>query len=294
VFQKLLLMSMAVMLNLLSVSMSKNTLPSLERGHRVLVASDGVPIHYVVQGKGEPALVFVHCWGCDRNLWENQVSEFARRHRVVVIDLPGHGESGQGRKNWSMESYGEDVERIVATLNLKRVVLIGSSMGGPVILEAARRMPDQVVGLVPVDTFLNVDQRLSPDAQAGVIKRLESDYKGTTTKTMSEMSFGAGTSAAVKDRVIKAATSRPPEVAIPILKATFEYNPIPALRETKIPIRAINGGRHPTNLEANRKYAPQFEAVIMKDAGHYPMLEDPAQFNRLLDEFLRKLPPGNN
>lgn len=60
----------------------------------VVPAADGVPIRYTVQGKGDTALVFIHCWGCNRQLWDNQVSLFARTHRVVTIDLPGHGESG--------------------------------------------------------------------------------------------------------------------------------------------------------------------------------------------------------
>jgi hypothetical protein len=68
----------------------------------VVTSSDGVPIRYTVQGKGDPALVFVHCWGCNRHFWDNQMAEFSKTHRVVAIDLPGHGESGQGRMNWSV------------------------------------------------------------------------------------------------------------------------------------------------------------------------------------------------
>jgi len=61
------------------------------------------------------------------------------------------------------------------------------------------------------------------------------------------------------------------------------------MREIKVPIRAINADLHPTNLEGNRKSAPQFDAVIMKGVGHYPMLEDPARFNELLAGVLRDL-----
>ena len=52
---------------------------------------------------------------------------------------------------------------------------------------------------------------------------------------------------------------------------------------------------NPTNLEINRKYAPQFDVVIIKGSGHYPMLEDPARFNELLADSLRQLmkPSGN-
>src|ERR1043165_7144323 len=136
----------------------------------VVNASDGVPIHYEVQGKGEPALVFVHCWSCNRHLWDNQVAELSKTHRVVTIDLPGHGESGMDRKTWSVESFGDDVKTVVMKLDLKRVVLICSSMGGPITLEAARRMPDRVVGIVPVDTFQDVDSKIPPEQLDAVYK----------------------------------------------------------------------------------------------------------------------------
>ena len=261
-----------------------------DRSTAAVNAADGVPIHYSVQGKGEPALVFIHCWGCDRNLWENQVPEFAKKYRVVAIDLPGHGQSGQGRKNWSIESYGDDVKTVVTKLDIKRVVLIGSSMGAPIALEATRRMPERVAAIVPVDSLQDVDQKIAPEQLEAVMKQLQADYKGAVTALMNQFFFSPQTPAAVKERVLREATSRPPEMAIAILRGIFAYDSIPALRETKVPIHAINGDRSPTNLEANRKYAPQFDAVIIKDTGHYPMLENSARFNQLLTEILNKLP----
>ena len=261
-----------------------------DRSATVVAASDGVSIHYSVQGKGDLSLVFIHCWSCDRNLWENQVPEFAKKYRVVTIDLPGHGQSGQARKNWSIESFGDDVKTVVTKLDLKRVVLIGSSMGAPIALEATRRMPERVVAIVPVDSLLNVDEKVPAEQLDAVMKQMQADYKGTTAALMNQFFFSPHTPAAVKERVLREATSRPPELALAILKAIFAHDAIPALRETKVPIYAINGDHNPTNLEANRKYAPQFDAAIIKDAGHYPMLENPARFNQLLTEILSKLP----
>ena len=245
----------------------------------VVPAADGVPIHYSVAGKGEPALVFIHCWTCNRTFWENQVAEFSKTNRVVTIDLPGHGESGKGRKTWSVESFGDDVKTVVTKLGLKRVVLVGSSMGGPIALEAARRMPDRVVASVPVDTLQNVEQKLPQEQLDEVFKQMEADFKNATTSLLNQFFFSPTTPAAVKERVIHATISTPPDVAIPMLRAVFSYDPIPALREIKVPIRAINADRMPTNIEVNRKYAPQFDAVIIKGTGHYPMLEDPARFS---------------
>jgi pimeloyl-ACP methyl ester carboxylesterase len=255
----------------------------------VVTAADGVPIHYEAKGKGEPALVFIHCWSCDRTLWENQVAFFAKNHRVVTIDLPGHGESGKGRTNWSIDGYGEDVKRVVTKLDLKRVVLIGSSMGGPVVLEAARLMPERVVAIVPVDTLQNVEQKMSGEQVDAMMKQIQSDYKAQITQYANQYLFAPGTPAAVKARVLSQAISMPTELGMPIIRASSQYDPIPTLRTLKMPIRAINSDLYPTNIEGNRKYAPQFEAAIIKGVGHYPMLEDPALFNELLAGVLRDL-----
>jgi sigma-B regulation protein RsbQ len=256
----------------------------------VVPASDGVPIHYSVTGKGEPALVFIHCWTCNRSFWENQVAEFSKTYRVVTIDLPGHGESGQGRKTWSVESFGDDVKTVVTKLGLKRVVLVGSSMGGPIALEATRRMPDRVIAIVPVDTLQNVEDKLPPEQLDAVFKQMEADFKNATTSLLNQFFFSPTTPPAVRERVINTTVSTKPDVAIPMLRAVFSYDPVPAMKEIKVPIRAINADRVPTNVEANRKYAPQFDVVIIKGTGHYPMLEDPARFNQMLADILHNLP----
>src|SRR5215204_2935150 len=257
----------------------------------IVAASDGVPIHYTDTGKGDPALVFIHCWGCNRSFWENQVAEFGKTHRVVTIDLPGHGESGlTTRKTWSVESYGDDVKTVVTKLDLKRVVLVGSSMGGSIALEATKRMPERVVAIVPVDTLQNVEAKVPQEQLDAVFKQLQADYKTAVTGFLNQIFFSPTTPAAVKERVINEAISRQPDVVLPILKAVFSYDAAPVLRGVKVPIRAINSDRVPTNVEVNRKYAPQFDVVIIKGTGHYPMLEDPARFNQMLAEILRNLP----
>ena len=264
-------------------------IPFNQATDNVVNAADGVPIHYSVQGKGEPALVFVHCWSCDRRLWDHQVAEFSKKHRVVTIDLPGHGESGQGRKNWSVPGFGDDVKTVVTKLDLKRVVLIGSSMGGPISLEAARLMPDRVIGIVPVDTLKNVESKFPPEQLEGVLKELRADYKGASATLMNQFFFSANTPEAVKKRVLADVNSRPPELALEILKTVLTHDAAPALREVKVPIIAINADLTPTEVPINRKYAPQFELVTIKGTGHYPMLEDPARFNALLADALKKI-----
>jgi pimeloyl-ACP methyl ester carboxylesterase len=107
-------------------------------------SSDGVEIRYDVYGKGEPAIVLVHGWALDRALWEGQVPGLSKLHRVITLDLPGHGESGKNRSQWTMAAFGQDVKAVVDASGAKQVILVGHSMGGPVVLEAARAMREKL------------------------------------------------------------------------------------------------------------------------------------------------------
>ena len=123
-----------------------------------VASADGVAVRYEVHGGGTPAVVFIHGWSCDRRYWQRQVGHFAARFTVVTIDLAGHGESGTGRQSWTMPAFGEDVVAVVTELNLPDMVLVGHSMGGDVVVEAARRLPERVRGLVWVDTYRSLTE----------------------------------------------------------------------------------------------------------------------------------------
>lgn len=250
---------------------------------------DGVPIRYDAAGKGDPALVFVPCGGCNRGFWDGQMAYFAAKHRVVALDLAGHGQSGVGRKEWTMAAFGQDVVSVVEALGLKRVVLIGHSLGGPAVLEAARRMPGRVAGLVLVDSWVDFEAKLPAEEIEKYLSALQADYRATTTATLSQYFFSASTPEPVKARVLETVLSGPQEIGVAVARSSMAYDPLPALREIKAPICAISSDLFPTNLEGNRKYVPSYQAAIMKGVGHYLMLEQPEAFNELLAWALREL-----
>ncbi len=117
------------------------------------LSTDGTRIAYELIGAGRPALVLVHGWSCDRTNWNAQLESLSRNFTVVTVDLAGHGESECGREAWSIAAFGSDVALVVTLTGLEDVVLVGHSMGGDVILEAARRLSTRVRGLIWVDTY---------------------------------------------------------------------------------------------------------------------------------------------
>jgi len=265
-------------------------------------AADGVPIVYEVRGPAEaagPALVFVRCWACDRTYWREQVDVFAADHRVVTLDLAGHGESGAGREAWTVTGLAGDVQAVVEALareeRLERVILIGHSMGGPVSLEAARLMPGRVAAVVAVDTLHQAEMAIPEEQVTQMVAGFESDFAGTTDRFV-RMMYREDADPAVVDWTVKKAQSANQEAAIALMK-DFGTLDFPALFEAaNVPIRAINAapevpGQMETTVEANRQYA-DFDAVLMPGVGHFLQLERPAEFNRHLREVLAELEAG--
>jgi pimeloyl-ACP methyl ester carboxylesterase len=258
-------------------------------GEATARSSDGVAIRFQVGGQGEPTLVLVHGWAFDHHVWDGQVPSLSARHRVVTLDLAGHGESGGSRAAWTMAAFGDDVKAVVEAVGAQQVVLVGHSMGGPVVLEAARRMPERVKGIVLVDTLLNVEERTPAAEIEAFARQLEADYKTMVTQMSGNYLFAPATPAAVRERVLAQAMALPAGVSVAMLRQAWGYDPIPALREIRAPIRAVNADKFPTNVEANRRHMPGYQAIIVPGSGHYPMLEDPGRFGPALDQALAQV-----
>jgi pimeloyl-ACP methyl ester carboxylesterase len=258
-----------------------------------VLSGDGVPIRYAVRGTGEPALVFVHGWACDRTYWDAQLSHFAPRHRVVAIDLPGHGESGTGREEWTVEAFGEDVATVVEQIGLEEVVLIGHSVGGFVVLEAARRIPDRLVGVVGVESWYDPDQKVSAEQVRMILEPLRANFAEMTETIVRAMMFAPGADSVLVDRVASGMGAAPPEIALAVSENAYLWwneHGVAALGAVSAPLGAINAARSPTNVESLRRYAGSIEVRTMDDVGHFVMMEDPETFNRLLQELLAGLP----
>ena len=254
------------------------------------ISDDGVSIAYEVRGEGEPTLVFIHGWCCDRSYWEEQLPHFAEKYKVVAIDLAGHGESGLDRKKWTMGAFGEDVVAVVNKLNLDQVVLVGHSMGGFVILEAARRMPKRVIGLVGVDTLQNFEEKLNQEQIDDWWAPLYANFVEGIRNVVRTM-FTPNSDSALVEKIVDDMSSAPQEVGIGALEGYIDFQNneiIRVLQEVKAPMTCINADTYPTDVETNQHHSPAFKAKIMSGVGHFNMMEDPETFNRLLEETIQE------
>jgi len=267
--------------------------PAPPTGPGTATASDGVPIAYTVAGSGSPALVFIHGWMCDQTYWAAQVDAFAPRCTVVTLDLGGHGRSGMNRPGWPLKAFGGDVAAVVNKLGLDKVILVGHSMGGPVALEAARLMPEKVIGVVGVDTLQDADQKWDPKQMRPFLDAMEKDFPGTCRGFVASM-FPKDAEPALLEKVAGGMCSGPPEVGVALMRQFIDYDLAAALTAVppEIPIRCINSTAHPTNVEGNRVYHADFDVVTMDGVGHFLFMEKPQEFNTDLEAVIQELSSG--
>lgn len=256
---------------------------------RRLRLSDGVEMAYLDRGAGDPALVLVHCGNCRMEIWTETIDAFASTNRVVAMDLAGHGRSGARREGLSLESLGADVTALVEHLGLKRVVLVGNSLGGPVALEAARRLgKNRVAGVVAVDTLQNVEAVWPEEHWRRQLEAYKSDFPKACADLMLKL-LPPGAPGPVTARIDKETCDNDPQAAIALLETLRTYDQAHALEAAGVPVRAINSTVFPTAVEVNRRHARSFEVILMEGVGHYPQVEKPAEFQENLRRAVKEL-----
>jgi pimeloyl-ACP methyl ester carboxylesterase len=253
----------------------------------VIPSKDGTPISYEIYGAGEPTLVFVHGWSCDVRYWRAQLPYFAKNHRVVMLDLAGHGHSGTTRSQYNMRAFGEDVRVVTESTGSRRVILIGHSMGGSVIAEAARLMPSRVIGLIGIDTLENIEYPMTREELKKMIAPLEKDFRAGSRQFVEEM-ISPQTDPQLREWILSDMSAAPPAVGLSAMNNMMsQYITGEAAKifdEIRIPIITVNGDMWPINYEANRRHMSFFEAIILKGADHFLMLDRPKEFNQALEK----------
>lgn len=256
-------------------------------------AADGIPIAWERFGEGETTVVFVHCWTCNRSFWRDQVEPVAEAgYQVVTLDLPGHGESGRERDEWSIYGLANDVTTLVEELDLQRVILVGHSMGAPVSLASAQQLRGRVAGVIAVDALHDAEFQGPEEGTEEFINGLRMNYQGVL-EFFFPMFFPPESDpervAWVMEQVFLADST----AATALMADLVQLNEAELLEGAGVPVRSINAVPYnemsiPTSVETNRKYA-DFDAVEMDGVGHFPQLEQPERFNHYLLEMIQAL-----
>jgi len=237
-------------------------------------------IHVDDGGTGNVPVVFLHSYAGDSRHWENQLEHLRSKRRAIAIDLRGHGQSAAPKNaDYSIPSLMRDLEAVVEALDLRRFVLVGHSMGGSIAVAYAGAHTDKVAGLVLAGT----PGKTPPEMADQVMKSMEQDYEKVSQGYWNKLL--ANGSPEVQSRIKREIGSVPREASLKIIRALFDYNPIPALKAYPGPklILFTPDGDTPTALH---RAVSGLNSRQISGTSHWMHLDIPNDFNRILDEFL--------
>jgi pimeloyl-ACP methyl ester carboxylesterase len=250
---------------------------------------DGMKIHSTAKGKGARTLVLVHGWTCDETSWALNVPELSKHYRVITLDLPGHGKSGSPKDGkLTMDLFARAVEAVRAERHADKIVLVGHSMGTPVVRQYARLYPQHAAAIVIVDGVVMA----APTGGRGVTPPINpAQFEGaggvTARESFIKGMFTPATPADVQQHVLKMMLAAPAATATGAMIATFDPSTFPDEVMT-MPVYGIYADKSALlgDPAAVKKIFPNMDYVVMPGTGHFVMMEQPEKFNQLIEKFV--------
>jgi pimeloyl-ACP methyl ester carboxylesterase len=236
--------------------------------------------------KNKTAIVFVHCWTCNADFWDASYNAFPE-YRVIAMDLVGHGQSDKPKAEYSMEYFAKSVEAVLKRAGVEKAVLVGHSMGTPVIRQFYRLYPSQVIGLVIVDGGL---RPFGPKAQIEkFFEPMFTDYSGQAPKFI-DGNLGSA-SPELRKRVKTEMLKTPDHVAIGAMRGMMDET-IFAVDKINVPLLAIlassSFGQQKDIESFLRSLASDLEFRMWNGVSHFLMMERPKEFNEELRLFIKQ------
>ncbi len=245
----------------------------------------GVSLRFEDVGKGAPPLVLLHDLASDHTSYTSQIEHFRRNHRVVAVDLRGHGQSDEPEQEYTVAGFADDVAWLCYELGVYRPTIVGHGLGGLVGLDLAARYPDLPGALVA----LNSPILPPPESHAfrrSFAERLRASTFREALRVLVEGQLLPDTAPCHVDLVLGPASSISQQTVTSAWENALTWNGTAAAAACGVPILFVDGGTDATDLQHLRKLCPQLKVGKTAGTGHYLHLEAPRQVNAMIDGFL--------
>jgi pimeloyl-ACP methyl ester carboxylesterase len=245
---------------------------------------NGTGIHHEAHGSGAPILL-THGFGATCRMWDEQIEEFTGRYRLILWDLPGHGQSDQPRRTPTPRSLTRDMLAVLNAAEAQRTVLAGLGSGGLMSLRFWREFPDHVRGLVLIGTM--------PGLRSGIAREIWNGRVGELAASIERDGLDAMEGGAEVDPRLHASPDGLAATARAILTQSDE-GALPWLRAIDVPVLIVVGAEDKPNLSAAHFMArtiPNAREIVIPHANHAANVHKPAAVNASIREFLGRLPP---
>jgi pimeloyl-ACP methyl ester carboxylesterase len=266
------------------------------RRESVQVEINGITLAYSDTGTGLP-IVFLHAFPLNRTMWAEQEAALSSHHRVITIDLRGHGESDAPLWHYSLDQAAEDVRALLDHLSIRQALFVGLSMGGYILLAFYRKYADRVKGMVLADTRAQAD---TPEGKAGRFQMAQIAYKQGPSAIADIMLPKLLSPATIQTRpeiVQRVRTmiegNQISGIAGDLMAMAERPDSVPLLQQIACPTQIIVGeldqATPPADAKLMAEQIPHAKLAIIPNAAHLANLEQPEEFTKIVAAFANEL-----
>ena len=276
-------------LSLVALTLLLVALPiAAKDGESKYAALDGAKIHYQSYGgNGKDAFVLVHGWSSNSEAWKHQISDLAKRGRVITLDLPGHGKSDKPQLAYTMDHFAAAIDAVMRDAKVERAVLLGHSMGTPVARQFYRKYSNKTLAIVIVDGGLRpFGDKAMRDQYLNTFR--SPNYKEAAAPMFAQM---GGMLPAEELERVKASFSNTPQNVLVSAMESMNDDALYATDKINVPVLAIlaKSPFWPADTEQFLKgLAPDLEYHMWEGVDHFLHMEKTKEFNNAVIAFVDK------
>lgn len=250
----------------------------------------GIDLFYESTGEGEPVLL-LHGLGSSTLDWDRQIPEFSKSHRVIAMDVRGHGRSGKPEGPYTMKQFAADATALLAALDAAPAHVVGLSMGGMIAFQMAVDAPQAVRSLTIVNSGPEMNP-LTPEQRAGFDARyslVRTQGMAALAKLIAAPLFPKPEQGALRQRFEDEVAANDPDAYLASLGAIDGWSVADRIGGIRCPVLVISSDQDYTPVEWKRYYAsqiPDARVAVLEDSRHVAPLDQAERFNRAVTEFL--------
>lgn len=260
----------------------------------VIKFSQSTGIHYFdYNPQAQRTVLLLHGLGADGSSWAFQFNVLVEAGlRVIAVDIPGFGKSQPLARRWSVKGASTQISHLVSDISLSALTVAGISMGGVVSLQLALDYPGLVERLVLINTFASLRPR-RPSEMVYMLSRFAiANFRGVAHQAdlVAWRLFPQPEKEELRKEMVARILQANPKMYRQAMISLGSFNATPRLRELKMPTLVISGANDTTVSMVNQKVLASGIAgarhVIIEDAGHAIIVDQPERFNLALISFI--------
>jgi 3-oxoadipate enol-lactonase len=250
---------------------------------------NGIDIFYEETGEGPPVLL-LHGLGSSTRDWENQTPALARGHRVIAMDVRGHGRSARPAGPYSVSQFAADAVALLRALKATPAHVIGLSMGGMIAFQMAVDAPDVVRSMVIVNSgpamVLQGAQKAALVLRFAIVRLFGMKAMGSM---IASKVFPQPEQAELRGTFIARMSENDPRAYLDAVRAINGWSVAGRIGGIACPVLVVSSDQDYTPVDWKRKYAakiPNARVEVIRNSHHVAPYDQPEQLNRLLLQFL--------